>query len=376
MEMQEKTSAPRLLKDTKKKIRVEYEDKLPLATRIKLKLTSSGFWIDRVWYLFRFLIMLGISYVILSPFFSRFLQSFMARSDFMDATVNMIPKTLSIDIYKYLITENHYFSALGTTTVLSLVCAILQTFVCCMIGYGISKFKFKGKKIIVGLVVLVMLIPPSTLSVSLTNHFKFFDLATILRVGGDNWTMKGPLELIDIVVNWALRLVGITKEVNIGPINMIGSFTPMIILSMIGCGFKNGLYIFMMMQFFKGVPDELEESAYVDGSGPFRTFLQIILPLSVPMMVTIFLFSFSWQWTDEFYVNLFLPGSDIHFFYDVYGRLPESIKDVSDALGGQDKYNSAVQNTAGMMIMAPLIGVYLFGQRYLIQGIERSGIVG
>ncbi len=359
MEMQEKTSTPRLLKDTKKKIRVDYEDKVSLATRLKIRLTSSSFWVDRVWYLFRFLIMLGISYVILSPFFSRILQSFMSRGDFMDATVNMIPKHISFDMYKYLITENDYFSALGTTTILALVCAILQTFTCCMIGYGLSKFKFRGKKLILFMVILVMLIPPSTLSVSMTNHFKFFDLATILRIGGDGWTMKGIIEVI-------------TGE----PLNLIGTFWPMIILSVIGCGFKNGLYIFMMMQFFKGVPDELEESAYVDGSGAFRTFLQIIIPLSIPMMVTIFLFSFSWQWTDEFYIKLFSLDRDYTFFNSVYTFVPDSIKEVSDKLGGQGDYNTATLNTAGMMVIAPLIVVYLFGQRYLVQGIERSGIVG
>ena len=64
-----------------------------------------------------------------------------------------------------------------------------------------------------------------------------------------------------------------------------------------------------MRQFFHGVPDELEESAYVDGSGTFRTFFQIILPLSIPMMITIFLFSFSWQWTDKFYTELFFSSS-------------------------------------------------------------------
>ncbi len=351
-------STPRLLKDTKKKIRVDYEDKVSFGTRVKLQLTSSNFWVDRVWYLFRFLIMLGISYVILSPFFSRFTQSFMAREDFMNPTVSLIPKNFTLDIYKYLITENQYFRAMGTSAALALICAILQTFTCCMVGYGLSKFKFKGKSIIFALVIITMVIPPSTLRMSMIEHFNFFDLATLLTIPN----MKGIIELI-------------FKE----PLELTGSFAPMIVLSIIGCGFKNSLYIFMMMQFFKGVPDELEESAYVDGSGAFRTFIQIILPLSIPMMVTIFLFSFSWQWTDEFYTSAFFPAttmSDTVFLPDVYKTLPATIQKVSDTLGGQQLYNSAVKNTAGMMIIAPLIIVYLFGQRYLVQGIERSGLVG
>ncbi len=354
-------NTPRLLKDTKKKIRVDYADKVSFGKRVQLRLTSSSFWIDRVWYLFRFLIMLGISYVILSPFFSRFTQSFMAREDFMNPTVSLIPKTLSMDIYKYIITENQYFRALGTTAALSLICAVLQTFTCCMVGYGLSKFKFKGKKIIFGLVIMTMIIPPSTLRIALIEHFNYFDLATIFGIAGDGWQMKGIIELI----------TGDTLK-------LTGSFAPLVILSIIGCGFKNGLYIFMMMQFFKGVPDELEESAYVDGSGAFRTFIQIILPLSIPMMITLFLFSFSWQWTDEFYTTIFFPKSavlDTVFLTDVY-KIPKTIEAVSQNLGGQNLYHSAVRNTAGMLIIAPLILVYLFGQRYLVQGIERSGLVG
>ncbi len=351
------TKTPQLVKETKNKIRVDYEDKLSFGKRLKLKLSSSNFWIDRVWYLFRFLIMLGISYVILSPFLSRIMQSFMAREDFMNPTVSLIPKNFSLDIYKYLITENHYFQAMGTSAALALICAILQTFTCCMVGYGLSKFKFKGKKIILGLVIMMMIIPPNTLRSSMLEHFRYFDIFSIF-----GFRMKGLIELVS----------GST-------IQLTNTFAPLIILSIIGCGFKNGLYIFMMVQFFKGVPDELEESAYVDGSGAFRTFIQIILPLAVPMMVTIFLFAFSWQWTDQFYIGMFFPKStlsDIVFFRDVYAVPPKTIMDLSNKLGNQTLYHSAVMNTAGMMIIAPLIIVYLFGQRYLIQGIERSGLVG
>lgn len=349
----EQNAAPKLLKNTKKKIRVDYEGKVSVGQRLKLKLTSSSFWIDRVWYVFRFLIMLGISYVILSPFFVRIFQSFMAREDFTDTTVGMIPKHFSTDIYKYLVTENGYFKAMFNTALLSLICAVLQTFVCCMIGYGISKYKFRGRKLILLLVIITMVIPPNTLKMSFLQHFTKFDIAKVM-----SWNYRGIIELI----------TGST-------VNLTSTFWPFILLSLIGCGFKNGLYIFMMVQFFKGVPDELEESACVDGAGPFRTFVQIIIPLSVPMMITIFLFAFSWQWTDEFYTGIFLPKSDngISVLANLYRTIPESLKSTA---AGHQLYDSAIQNTAGMMIIAPLIIVYLFGQKYLVQGIERSGLVG
>ena len=94
------------------------------------------------------------------------------------------------------------------------------------------------------------------------------------------------------------------------------------------------------------------------------------------MMITIFLFSFSWQWTDELYVGIFMQGdrSPVMLastrFWNV---IPASLK-VNRA--GKELYDNAIKNTSAMMVIAPLIVVYLFGQRYLVQGIERSGIVG
>ena len=91
------------------------------------------------------------------------------------------------------------------------------------------------------------------------------------------------------------------------------------LLSLGGLAFKNGLYIFLLRQFFRGIPDELEESSYVDGYGVFKTFFHIILPLSVPMLITVFILSFSWQWTDIFYINSFMPSSE-NLFLTLYTR--------------------------------------------------------
>ena len=162
------------------------------------------------------------------------------------------------------------------------------------------------------------------------------------------------------------RVIGFTS------INFNNTYGPLIILSLTGLAFKNGLYIFLMRQFFRGVPDELEESAYIDGSGIIKTFITIILPLSIPMMITLFLFTFSWQWTDNFYTTVFFTTSGPKLMPDVVA-IPKSL---DTQYAGQNMYEAAIRNTCGLMILAPLIVVYLFCQRYLIQGIERSGIIG
>ncbi len=343
-------------KETKNKIRVDYEGKLSFKERMKEKLKASNTWIKATVNVFRFILMLGVSFVILYPFFARIAGSFMTREDVLDSTVALIPKHFTLDIYKYIILENGYFEALLNTALLSLLSALIQTLVACLIGYGLAKFKFKGNKVLMLAVILSMVIPHSTLKLALLQHFKEFDFLTVMA-----WNYSGPFKLI----------------FGEAP-NLLNTFWPLIVLSIFGLAFKNGLYIYLMRQFFKGVPDELEESAYVDGANTFRTFFQIILPLSIPMMITIFLFSFSWQWTDNFYTDLFFIAdsqSKMLLLPDIYRSWPPSIKP-ADGAPGASLYQNVFHNTAGLMIIAPLVIMYLFCQRYLVQGIERSGLVG
>ena len=281
MENTKTSNTPVVMKETKKKIQVDYEGKLTVKERMLKKLSESNTWITVGVSIMKFILMLGISFVIIYPFIARIAGSFMTYRDVIDSTVAIIPKNPTLEIYKAIIAENHYFKALLNTVILSLACAVIQTLISCWIGYGIAKFKFKGNKLIMALVVFTMIVPHNALSLSMKMHFSQFDLFNVIT-----WGNKGLIELI------FGKSVALTN-----------TFTPYILMSLGGLAFKNGLYIYLMRQFFKGVPDELEESAYVDGSGVFRTFFQIIIPLSVPMMITIVLFSFSWQWTDEFYAT-------------------------------------------------------------------------
>ena len=339
-------------KETKNKIHVDYEGKLSVKERLIKKLKSSFTWIKAVVTFLRFILMLGVSFVIIYPFIARIAGSFMTKEDIIDSTISLIPKHPTLEIYKAIIVENHYLEALFNTVTLALICALLQTLIACLVGYGLAKFKFKGNSLVMGAVVVTMVIPHGALKLSLIQHFEQFDIGTVI-----SWDFKGIVELI----------AG-------KPLDLSNTFGPLIILSLCGLAFKNGLYIYLLRQFFKGVPDELEESAYVDGSGVFRTFFQIILPLAVPMMITVFLFSFSWQWTDEFYTKIFFQNNidKVYLMPDVY-RIPTTL---NTNYAGAALYQNVVQNTGGMLIIAPLIILYLFCQKYLVQGIERSGLVG
>ncbi len=356
MNAQTTENSPKIKRETKNKIRVEFE-RTSLLTRLRLRFLTGNALGKALWWIFRFILLLGISYVILMPFYSKIASSFMSREDFVDVTVKLIPKYPTLDTYKAIIEENNYFQALLNTTLLSLLCAVLQTFVCSLIGYGFAKYKFKASKFLFLLVILTMIIPHKTLHLSLLMKFRYFD------IGVGKW---GLFNLLGGGMIESFRVLNFTS------INLINSYWPLVILSVTGLGFKNGLYIFMMRQFFRGVPDELEESAYIDGYGPFRTFFKIIIPISIPMMITVFLFAFSWQWTDNFYTSVFFNQQGPKLLPDII-KIPKSL-DTSYA--GKTLYEAAIRNTCGLMIITPLIVVYLFCQKFLVQGIERSGIVG
>lgn len=350
-----------MVRDPQAKIKVDF-DRAPLRERIKSKYLSSFFLKKAIWFLFRLILLIGVSYVVLFPFITKIAGSFMAPQDFVDATVLIIPKNFTLDTYTAIFNELRYTEAFLNTAILSLACAVLQTASCCLIGYGLAKFKFKGAKYVFLAVLLTMIVPHQTLYYSMFVNFRWFDIKDPIS---DILEMPG-------LFGWISRIFDV-PELYTG-LNLNNTYLPLIILSVFGLAFKNGLYIFLLRQFYRGVPDELEESAYMDGSGPFKTFIKIIVPLSIPMMITVFLFAFSWQWSDNFYTNLFFSSSKTILMPSLVG-IPESLEVKSEAfIAGQNIYFSAIRNTCGLMIIAPLVVVYIFCQKFLVQGIERSGL--
>ena len=354
---------PAVLKESKNKIRVDFE-RTSLKTRLKSKFLTLNFATNAVWYIFRLLLLIGIAFVIIQPFITMIVQSIMAPQDFRDLTVVNVPRHFSLEIYKAIFQDAQYIKVFFSTLALSLGTAVLQTFTCCLVGYGLAKFKFRGSKIIFFCVILTMVIPHGTLQSAIYYQFRYFDILGVLKFfsGGAS-----------VGVAW---IDNILSHIRILPfpqgLNLVETVVPLILMSMCGLALKNGLYVFMLRQFFRGVPDELEESAYLDGANTFRTFLQVILPISVPMMITVFLFAFCWQWTDDFYIPLFFatkrPALMTYITYTI--PLP------SIAAKYPSEANSAMVYACGLMACSPLAVLYLFCQKYLVQGIERSGIVG
>ena len=218
---------PKVTKESKNKIRVEF-DRAPLKERLKAKFLNLYFFQKIIWAIFRYALLVGISYVVLFPFISKIAGSFMSKSDIIDVTVRLIPKAPTLEIYEAVFTEMGYWKAFAGTFALSLVSALLQTFICCLIAYGLAKFRFRGNSLIMMLVILTMIVPHQTLRLSMSLGFRYFDIFGIVSFlsGGANISFLPA----DAGLNEFLASIQIIKLEEHG-INLMNTYWPMVILS-------------------------------------------------------------------------------------------------------------------------------------------------
>lgn len=292
--------------------------------------------------IFRAILLFGMCFMIIQPILNKIAISFMAEKDLYDTTIILVPKHFTLDNWRVTGQLMDYWKSLFNTIWVSVLVSVIEVFVCSLVGYGFSRFQFPLKRFWFFCVILIIVIPPQTISTSLFLHFRYFNLFGI-------------------------------------KLNLSSSMVPYILMCC-GCmGLKNGLYIFMIRQFFLGFPFELEEAAYVDGCGPFATFFRIMIPGAKPILVSCFLFSFVWQWTDSFYTDLFLGKIQM---------LSTQISGLTERLGGylsnlygasviaSQGYSNAILSTGILMMIIPLLVLYLFCQRLFVESLASTGVKG
>lgn len=297
----------------------------------------------------RTLLIICICFVILFPMLSKVQIAFTGEQDLYDSTVKYVPKHFTLGNFRSAIEGLNYVSSLLNSVIFSSLIGALTLISASMVGYGFARFQFPLKKMWFALVLLVLLIPPQTIMVPLFIQFRYY-------------TFGGILSLFNQSVNLTTTIV------------------PMLLMNTFCVGMKNGLYIYLMRQSFRSVPKELEEAAYIDGAGVLQTFRQVVLPSVRPMMISIFLFSFVWHWTDIQYASTFIPnGFDLlslklmnlsNAKYGVYWLSGGSMTGITPG------FESLLNNAGSVLVMLPLFVVYICCQRYFIEGIERSGITG
>ena len=147
---------------------------------------------------------------------------------------------------------------------------------------------------------------------------------------------------------------------NLGWIN---TFLPLIVPAFLGV---NGFFIFLFTQYMRGLPKELDQAADVDGCGPFRLFWYIIMPLSVPAIVTVCIFSFIWTWNDFFTQMLYL--TDMRKF-----TVALALRMFIDSQG-QSSWGALF--AMSILSLAPLFFMFIAFQKYLVEGITAGSIKG
>ena len=160
-------------------------------------------------------------------------------------------------------------------------------------------------------------------------------------------------------------------------LNLLNTVLPFGILGITAMGLKNGLYIFMVRQFYRNVPKELEEAAMIDGAGFLRTFVSVMLPSAKPILSVVAIFSLVWQWTDTFYNGWLAPN--IKVLSTQILAVPTNLSVIQELLGVsviEDGYERLLNGTGSLIIMLPLIIFYIFTQRAFVESVERGGIVG
>ena len=279
-----------------------------------------------LWKLVRAVILLGLCYIILYPFFIKVVNAFKTYSDFIDPTVRFLPKTFTWGNVRHVVKEMSYWSALQNTLLISVALGALQTLVCAVVGYGFARFQFKGRNLCFFLVIFSLIVPSQTILLPLYLKFKAF----------------------------------------LGVFKLIGTAWPLVILSMTGLGIKNGLYIFMFRQFFRNMPKELEEASYLDGCGTLRTFTKIMLPAATAVMTTVFLLALAWQWTDTVFSPLFLDEVNI---------LSKNVSALAQSAGKPIEVAYYV-NIGAVLAVLPIALIYIVLQKFFVESIDRAGIVG
>ncbi len=293
---------------------------------------------EAIWPFFRFFILFGLCFVILYPLIYMISCAFRAPSDMSDPTVMWIPRHLTLQVMKETADVMDIWNTLKTTLLLNVGCSLVQVASCALAGYGFARFRFHGKGLLFGIVILMILVPPQIISIPqymLFRHFGAFGLE----------------------------------------LNLINTKLCMYLPAAMGNGIRAGLMIFIFRQFFKGLPKELEDAAYLDGCGPLRTFLQVMIPNASSSFLTVFLFSVVWYWNDYYVSSAFFTKNQ---------TIALMLKNLS-ALLSQRLFNHAdvspreqiVWMEAGCLIsILPILLMYTILQKYFTEGIERSGLVG
>lgn len=299
----------------------------------------------------RMLFLLAFEFVLLYPVIFMISNSFKVTSDTLNPAVKWFSLSPTTYGYKVAWMAFDYWNGLKITFLFGIVSGLIEVVTCAVYAYGLSRFELRFKKIWMFLLIVTILIPDVMLIIPRILNFRYMDVFGILGL--------------------FYKLTGVDLRVNIT--DTVWTFY---LPSLFGVGLKGGLFIYIYMQFFKGLPKELEEAAWIDGAGPVQTFIRIIIPSSGVVILTVFIFSLIWHWNDWLLATMYTENNHTLAFTlrnisGYIGQLWSSMKISADS----SAYYGAPL-AACLMFIAPPTLLYVILQRHFIESVDRVGIVG
>lgn len=269
----------------------------------------------------QYLIIFIIGCVLLFPILYMFLASFKTNDEIF-STTKLLPNQFSFQYYisgwkgAGVISYTKFFM---NTFVLVIPTTIFTVCSCSFVAYGFARFKFAGKKLLFMILIATLMLPNAVIIIprySLYNNF-----------------------------GW------------------INTYMPFYVPSLLAC---YPFFVFMLIQFLRGIPSELDQAAYIDGCGTFRTFVKILLPLMKPALFSAGLFQFLWTYNDYFNSLIFI-NSVKKFPISLALRL--SLDSESVVVWGK-------MMAMAFVAVAPVMLLFFFAQKYFVEGIATTGLKG
>ena len=268
-----------------------------------------------------FVLLLLFAFAMCYPLIWMFFSSFKTNYEIL-GTYSLLPEKFILDGYKngWNGIGRHTFGLYIVNTFKMVLPTVLFTvFSCAIVAYGFGRFKFPMKKPLFGLMISTLMLPNSVIII--------------------------PRYLLFNKWGW------------------LDSYKPFTIPALFAC---DAFFIFMLVQFIRGIPKELDEAATIDGCNPVGIFSRILLPLMKPALFSAGLFKFMWTWNDFFNTLIYISKVEK---YPISLGLRISL-DTSSAV----QWNQIM--AMALISILPLVILFFLAQKYFVEGIATSGLKG
>ncbi|MGC9468494.1 MAG: carbohydrate ABC transporter permease [Anaerolineae bacterium] len=273
-----------------------------------------------------FLMMLGIAFLFIVPFLWMISTALKEPSDLVGT--NWIPKRFAWENFRDAFSFGMWPRWTANTVIITVLSVIGQVLSSSMVAYSFSRLRWRGRDTLFSLILATMMLPSV---VTMIPQFVLFAKLPAFGIQDSRvWT---------------------------------NTFLPLIVPAWTGSAF----YIFMLRQFMRGIPMELSEAAKIDGAGEFRTFWNIILPLTKPGLATVAIFTFNGAWQDFMGPLLYLQSEPKY-------TIQLGLKQFEAAAGGAPAWHWLM--AASLIVVLPVLVVYITFQQYFIEGVSFTGMKG